>query len=275
MEAMAAISAQTGPSERRRARRERATLSPLRGEAHHLTPFHFTPFHFTPVQRRPGPAAAEQVAEAADGDREAAAAGGGVEQPRRREALGDVGGPDGVSAAATSSSPSPTARRVAGHRAGALAQRGLELVGRPVAVALEQQRGGAGGDGGGLRGAAAALAVVADAARRGLVDERAGDAVGDDRGAGGEHVGVARRRRRGSTSRRRRRRPGCRCPACPRRRRRARTGRRPGSSRPVAGVAVVAARGDDRDAGVPRALDRDGERLALVAVRRCRRRPRA
>ena len=33
MEAMAAISAQTGPSERRRARRERATLSPLRGEA--------------------------------------------------------------------------------------------------------------------------------------------------------------------------------------------------------------------------------------------------
>ena len=53
MEAMAAISAQTGPSERRRARTRRATLNPFRGADLPLDADHFTPFHFTPVQRRP------------------------------------------------------------------------------------------------------------------------------------------------------------------------------------------------------------------------------
>ena len=114
----------------------RATLSPLRGEA---LPLDAVPLHAVPLHARPaaaGPAAAEQVAQAADGDREAAAAGAVQSTARRAEALGAGRRARSASAAATSIAPSPTARRVAGQRAGVVAQRGLELVGRPVAVAL-------------------------------------------------------------------------------------------------------------------------------------------
>ena len=109
MEAMAAISAQTGPSERRRARTRRATLSPLRGAA--------SPLDACTTSRR-------STSRPSSGGRSSGGRAGRAGGARRRSSGGSAapsttragrkpcGWPEGraASAAATSSAPSPVAR---------------------------------------------------------------------------------------------------------------------------------------------------------------------